>query len=118
MKNFAAVCIITFLAAAVPAAAETPLYSWYDYQDDAYRYMKKGDSASMANLMKSYEQIIRRQNGLRRTVPPGIYADYGWLLIKSGRTQDGIAMLRKEMELYPESAVLMQRMLKRYESTN
>lgn len=118
-KTLAAYILGASVLLAAPATAvAAPLYSWYDYQESAYRYMKKGDSASLSSLIQAYELIIRRQYGQRKAVPPGIYADYGWLLIKDGRMQEGRAMLEKEMELYPESAVLIQRMLRRYENSN
>ncbi|MBR1911607.1 MAG: DUF4810 domain-containing protein [Treponema sp.] len=105
-------CVLS-LAFCVPAASET-LYSWYGYQDKSYRYLKKNDAASYKNLVQCYESIIKNQKMGRKTVPPGIYADYGWLLIKNGDKEKGIAMLKKEMELYPESSVFINRILQRF----
>jgi hypothetical protein len=42
-------------------------------------------------------------------VPPGACAEYGYLLIKEGKDQDGLMYLDKEQALYPESAVFIQR---------
>lgn len=98
----------------IPTSSET-LYSWYGYQQKSYRYLKKNDASSYKNLIQCYESIIKTQNYGRKTVPPGIYADYGWALIKSGNKEKGISMLKKEMELYPESSVFITRILKRFE---
>lgn len=97
----------------MPAVSET-LYSWHGYQSKSYKYLKKSDSSSYKALVQCYENIISSQKSGRKTVPPGIYADYGWLLIKEGNKEQGIAMLRKEMELYPESSVFINRILKRF----
>ena len=67
----------------------------------------------MENLIKTYDMIISKQTESRGIVPPGIYADYGYLLLQSGKTKEGKAMLEKEVELYPESAVFVNSLLKR-----
>ena len=91
------------------------LYSWSNYDSTSYTYLKKGDEASRANLIKSYRQMIERKAGTRRTVPPGIYADYGFLLLQNGNTEEGKAMLSKEISLYPESKVFIESILKMLE---
>ena len=57
-------------------------------------------------------QIIDKQKGKRGAVPPGIYADYGFILLQANRTEEGKAMLLKEISLYPESKVFIERILK------
>ncbi len=96
------------------SCASTGLYSWYSYQEDYYHYLKNSDKDSLAALTKTYEKIIEKQYATRGTVPPGIYADYGWMLLQSGKTNEGKAMLAKEIELYPESEVFVGSILKRY----
>ena len=45
-------------------------------------------------------------------MPPGIYADYGFVLLQSGKTEEGNAMLEKEISLYPESKIFIARIIK------
>ena len=91
------------------------LYSWNDYDNTSYKYLKNGDEKSIANLLKTYQQIIEKQKGTRQTVPPGIYADYGFILLQTGKIEEGKAMLKKEIALYPESQVFINSILKMYE---
>ncbi|WP_187759627.1 DUF4810 domain-containing protein [Treponema pectinovorum] len=91
----------------------TKLYSWYDYQEDYYHFVKNNDKKSFETLIKTYDKLIKKQNETRGVVPPGIYADYGFVLIQSGKTTEGKAMLAKEIELYPESEVFVGAILKR-----
>ena len=91
------------------------LYSWSDYYNTSYKSLKFGDEKSMENLISTYQQIIKKQEGTRNTVPPGIYADYGFILLQTGETNEGIAMLNKEISLYPESKVFIDRILKIFE---
>ena len=90
------------------------LYSWSNYDSTSYTYLKKGDEKSVENLLKSYQQIIEKQDGTRKKVPPGIYADYGFILIQTGKIEEGKAMLKKEISLYPESKVFIERILKMF----
>ena len=44
--------------------------------------------------------------------PPGLCAEYGYLLAKQGDTERGVKLLEKEAELNPESAIFVRRLIK------
>ena len=96
-------------------ASKKLLYTWSNYDNTSYKSLKYGDEKSTTNLINSYQQIIKKQEGARKTVPPGIYADYGFLLLQTGENKEGLAMLNKEIALYPESKVFIERILKIFE---
>jgi len=87
------------------------LYSWDKYQTTSYNYLKNSDDKSTQDLIKTYQVIIAKQTGTRSVVPPGIYADYGFLLLQLNKTVEGKEMLLKEISLYPESKVFIDRIL-------
>jgi hypothetical protein len=91
------------------------LYSFGNYDDTSYKYLKNSDEKSTERLIKTYQQIIEKQQGTRNAVPPGIYADYGFVLLQANRTKEGKDMLEKEIALYPESKVFIDRILKMFE---
>jgi len=62
--------------------------------------------------MKEYQKIIKKQKGIRKVTPPGIFADYGFFLIQRGDLKAGKANLNKEISLYPESKIFIDRILK------
>jgi hypothetical protein len=43
--------------------------------------------------------------------PPGINAEYGFLLCKAGKKEQGITLLKEEMRLYPESQKYISRII-------
>ncbi|MCL2649412.1 MAG: DUF4810 domain-containing protein [Candidatus Azobacteroides sp.] len=92
-----------------------PLYSWSNYQDQTYNYIKNETPESLGKLMKTYQIMIDKQTGSRKTIPPGICADYGFLLYKQGKKEEGISFLKKEIALYPESAVFISSIIKNLE---
>ncbi len=91
------------------------LYSWYDYEDVAYQYSKKSTEELQVKVLEQYRKITDKQKGVRGVVPPGMFAEYGFLLYKTGKKEEGIGFLRKEIELYPESETYISRIIKQLE---
>ncbi len=110
MKKITLTIIATILLAA--CSVQKPLYTWSNYANSSYNYLKNADEKSTQELVKSYQTIIDRQKGSRGVVPPGIYADYGFILVQANKVKEGRAMLLQEIALYPESKVFIERILK------
>ncbi len=91
------------------------LYNWKGYDDAVYSYTKNSTEQSVENLIKIYRKLIQNSGGTRRVPPPGVCADYGYLLIKKGEIEKGRELLVKETQLYPESKPFIDRILKRFE---
>lgn len=98
------------------------------YENLAYLSYDKQTPESICNLICVYEDMVTKPSGIRQVPPPGICAEYGYLLLlpqtaeifmehasssqkKIFNTSDyvttfrerGEEMMKKEMELYPES---------------
>jgi hypothetical protein len=113
-KDSLFIILVLFLISS--CAPPTSLYTWgskkkYNYHNASYDYLKVNDEKSIEILKSSYIDIINKQKGTRKTVPPGIYADYGFLLISLNETAQGVKMLKQEMILYPESTIFITRIL-------
>ena len=113
--RIAKIAVISMFALfAISCTSTKKLYTWYDYQEDYYNYLKNADGESLEKLLATYDKIIEEQKDTRGVVPPGIYADYGYLLMEKGKTAEAKAMFAKEIELYPESEVFIGSILKRF----
>ena len=108
MKNIIFLLLITSLLASCSANKKS-LYTWNKYENTSYNYVKNNDENATKGLIEEYKKIINNQKGTRGTVPPGIYADYGFLLIQTNRVEEGKLMLQKEIELYPESKTFINK---------
>ena len=91
------------------------LYSWYNYEDITYKYSKKSTDELQVKVLEQYSKMNEKQQGVRGVVPPGFYAEYGFLLCKTGKSQEGLAFLKQEIELYPESEIYISRIIKQLE---
>lgn len=99
----------------VSCTTATTLYSWYDAEDATYRYTKAATEEALTKAMEQYDKVLHKQNGTRRVAPPGINAEYGYLLCKAGKVEEGLVLLKEEMALYPESEVFISRIIKQLE---
>lgn len=95
--------------------SEKSLYSWYDYEDTTYKYSKRQTDEWKERALKSYQKMSKKQKGTRGVVPPGLYAEYGFMLCNSGNVEEGKSYLRQEIELYPESEIFISRIIKQLE---
>ena len=103
------------VACGVSCTTQTPLYNWKGYDNAVYSYTKHSSEKSVEELMDVYTKLIENSGGSRKTPPPGVCADYGYLLIQGGKIQEGKELLVKETVLYPESKLFVDRILKRLE---
>ena len=110
MKNY--IYMLVIAVALSSCGSSKKLYSWNKYEQASYNYLKKADEKSTNKIIKEYKKIINEQKGIRKSIPPGMCADYGFILIQKGNKADGIANLKKEIALYPESKVFIDRILK------
>ena len=108
------------------------------YENLAYQSYDKQTPKSICNLVAVYENMVTKPGGSRQVPPPGICAEYGYLLLqpetaetflnnatasqkKLFKTDDygalflerGQEMLQKEIELYPESAKFIEPLIKK-----
>lgn len=139
--------IILLLAAAALASCSTPksLYYWGGtsngttaYDDLTYQNFKTQTPESVCRLVFLYENMIINAAGTRQVPPPGICAEYGYLLLQPDTaiyfsekatmqekkiferadyglffTERGKEMLQREMELYPESIKFIKPLMKK-----
>jgi hypothetical protein len=108
-KNLIFLALIGMLAS---CSIQKPLYTWGDYEPTSYNYLRNSDEKSMQKLIENYQKIIENQKGSRGIPPPGVCADYGFILLQGGNAEEGREMLRKEIALYPESKIFIDRVLK------
>ncbi len=96
-------------------SSQKSLYSWYNYEDATYQYSKKNTPELYQKMMEEYEKMGGKQKGLRKVVPPGFNAEYGYQLYKDGKKDEALKYLKLEIELYPESETYVSRIIKQIE---
>ena len=113
MKNFF-IAVLVVLALGSCTTTKT-LYSWYNYEDATYQYNKKRTDELKVKVLEQYKKLTDKQKGVRGVVPPGLYAEYGYMLYMNGKKDEGLNFLKQEIKLYPESEMYVSRIIKQLE---
>lgn len=143
--------VLTGLALLFCSCAEIrpTLYNWgynstsnnaSEYESLLYKNYHTQTPESVCALLCQYEYMVTHPGGQRKVVPPGICAEYAYLLLNPetpntflnyaskkqketfGAMSDysamfrekGLQLFQKEMELYPESSVFIEPLAKKY----
>lgn len=94
--------------ALVLLGCSTTNYHWGSYEKSLYRYYK--NPASVEELGEALGEVIE-EGEAKGSVPPGIYAEYGQVLLTIGKAQAAIIYFEKEKNVWPESSMLMDNMI-------
>ena len=108
MKIKYLIYVLIFISLA--GCVQPALFYWGDYSTSLYEYKKNPDEKTLATHKKALQDIIAKSPQKRMQVPPGIYAEYGYMLMKEGKETEGEENFNKEISLYPESKVFIQRL--------
>ena len=85
-------------------------YDWGSYDPSLYGYYK--NPANVGELSASLAAVIDAASTNHATVPPGIYAEYGYLQLQQGKNSAAIDLFKQEESHWPESKIFMDRMIK------
>lgn len=89
-------------------------FYWGDYSESLYAFKKNPDEKTLDAHKKSLLEIITESPKKDMKIPPGVCAEYGYLLLKGGNEKDGLEYLDKEQTLFPESKIFIQRVKDEY----
>jgi hypothetical protein len=107
------IALVVFISGCGPKTPE-PLYNYGNYSNSYYSYKKNMTPDSTQQLQKSIEEAIEDSGESQsRRVPPGMYANLGYLQLKAGKNQNAIENFTKEKTTYPESTFFMDKLIKR-----
>ena len=105
--------LLAALAAAALAASgcagKVTTYRWGNYDEILYSHYKAPQErqAYVAGL----KTIILAAQQEGKTVPPGIYAEYGYALYEEGNAPEAIKYFERERDTWPESRVFMEKLI-------
>jgi len=91
------------------------LYDYGDYSSTLYSLSKNQNEETLAEHKSALEQIITSSKEHTRKVPPGIYAELGYIYQKENNKKEAVKLYKLESDLYPESQYLMARLIKQIE---
>lgn len=109
-------CVGKFLIAGLAAAmlgacsGKPTLYEWNGYQAQLLNhYQNPEEVREFADALAGDIEAAEAQD----KVPPGLYAEYGYVLLQLGDSGNAVEWFAKERDTWPESAFLMDKVISR-----
>lgn len=96
----------------------TSLYRWGEFPQQTYNYMSEKSKTSPLEQIADLEKDLEKSKAENRAVPPGLYAHLGLLNLDIQNAQQAAMYFQLEKQVYPESTVLMNRLLQRMGAKN
>lgn len=98
------------MAMLLTACGQKTMYEWGGYNRSLLSYYKNpGAIDEFAEDLSETLQEAEAVNG----VPPGLYAEYGYIMLELGDADTAIEYFNKERNRWPESAYLMDKVISR-----
>jgi hypothetical protein len=108
MKQFLQVIGIITLISITGCATNKMLYEWGKYENSLYSYYKS--PGEIDSYIKGLEETIAKAEE-KNKVPPGLYAEYGFIQYELKNYSVAIDYFNKEKALWPESIPFMDKMI-------
>jgi len=102
--------IFLSLAIATAGCAPQSLYYWGGYSSSLNNYYK--NPGEREKFIDRLQQDIEKAEQ-KDKVPPGIYAEYGYMMLETGATDQALVYFSKERDKWPESNILMTKLIDR-----
>ena len=83
-------------------------YNWSSYDTKMYRHYK--NPAEKEEFVQALKEILDEAEPEGK-VPPGIYAEYGFVMYEQGNNQQAILYYQKEANKWPESRAFMNKLI-------
>ncbi|QDK98601.1 DUF4810 domain-containing protein [Acinetobacter tandoii] len=104
----ATLCSMTLVGC---VSAPKSLYSWGQYPQQTYLMLSVPEKTSPQEQIAQLEKDIEKAKAKNAAVPPGLYAHLGLLNLNINNGPRAIQYFELERQTYPESTVLMDRLL-------
>ena len=111
-KLYIGVFLTVFLGLAFTGcASQKEMYYFGNYSNMLYSFGKNQNDESLLKHQQELETVITESESRNLPVPPGIYAELGYINLKSNNSKEVIRLFQAESQLYPESKHLMDRLI-------
>jgi hypothetical protein len=89
------------------------MYYWGDYSNTLYGWRKDATEERAVAHKAELTEIINKSDAKGLRVPPGVYCEYGYMLLMEGEKATALSFFEKEAAEYPESKSFVSFLLTR-----
>jgi hypothetical protein len=93
-------------ATLIAGCGPTTKYNWGGYSQSLYSYHR--NATQKADYEAALEKVVASESPTTK-VPPGIFAELGYLKLSAGNTNAAVKLFEREKTVWPEATVMMDR---------
>jgi len=102
--------LIFLMSFLIFGCAAPKMYYWGDYSSSLHRCRKDATDGNFLKHKQILENIVEESQKGNLRVPPGVYAELGYIYFRQNKYDDAIKYFELEERIYPESKIFMQRL--------
>lgn len=107
------VIIISVFSVVLGSCASPKKYYWGEYENLIYTQYQEPGKATPDVQIEIMQADIQKAAGQNQPLPPGFYAHLGYQYLQIGKAGEARKYFTAEKNAFPESAVLMDRFIKK-----
>jgi hypothetical protein len=115
MKKIFLIFLMSFLFLGCVAPQ---MYYWGDYSSSLHRYRKDPKEENFLKHKQVLEKIVAESQKNNLKVPPGVYAELGYIYFRENKGNEAIKYFELETQIYPESKLFMDRLTQAAKAKN
>lgn len=100
-------CVLFLLFSLIGCGAHSR-YCWSSYDTKMYKHYK--NPAEREEFVQALKEVLDDAEPEGK-VPPGIYAEYGFVMYEQGNNQQAVLYYQKEANKWPESRAFMNKLI-------
>jgi hypothetical protein len=104
------ISFLLFVLLFLIGCASQKQYYWGDYSNTLYAYRKNANDENLLKHKATLEKIIQESADRNLRVPPGVYAELGYIYLRQNNKDTAIKYFDLEAKTYPESKLFMERL--------
>lgn len=107
------IIILLVLSTILSSCVSPTKYYWGEYQNLIYNQYQEPGKATPEIQIQIMEADIQKAASKNQPLPPGFYAHLGSQYLQTGKAGEARQYFNAEKRAFPESAVLMDRFLRK-----
>lgn len=108
MTSISKYLVLVLAILTVTGCAPKTRYNWHSYDDVLYQHYKNPTESEA--FVEALKDVVDEGDASGR-IPPGMYAEYGYVLYEQGKISDAIVYFQKESDKWPESKIFMTKVI-------
>jgi len=99
-------------------AVNNSMYYWGDYSNTLYNWRKDATDERAVEHKAELAIVIEKSEAKGIRVPPGVYCEFGYMLLMEGDMENAASFFEKAAAEYPESEKFVSFLLTRCRESN